>query len=246
MPASLHTVVAAASHTGRVRHANQDAWSYSLDAGIFVVCDGMGGAVGGEIASRAATEAFLEHLATLNEAQRTIEAITQAVEAANRRVYSRAAHEPALHGMGTTLVGLLTHGRHEVAVVHIGDSRCYRWRGGELERCTEDHSLMAEQLRMGVLTEEETLQSPMRNVITRAVGTRPTVEPEVQVLPVETGDVFLLCSDGLTRELPDAQIAEVLGREGQSLEERNTALLQAALAAGGRDNITTLLLEVGA
>ncbi len=245
MPASLHTVVAAASHSGRVRHSNQDAWSYSLDAGIFVVCDGMGGAAGGEIASRAATEAFLEHLAMLSEPQRTNEAITQAVEAANRRVYSRASHEPALHGMGTTLVGLLTHGQHEVAIVHVGDSRCYRWRGSELERCTEDHSLMAEQLRMGVLTEEEASQSPMRNVITRAVGTRSTVEPEVRVLPVEPGDVFLLCSDGLTRELPDAQIAEILAREGQSLEEKNAALLEAALTAGGRDNITTLLLEVG-
>lgn len=245
MPVLLHIVVAAASHAGQVRHSNQDAWSYSLDTGVFVVCDGMGGAAGGEIASRAATEAFLEHLATLNEAQRTPEAIMQAVGAANRRVYGRAAQEPALHGMGTTLVGLVAHGEHEVAVVHVGDSRCYRWRGGELKRCTEDHSLMAEQLRMGVLTEEEAAQSPMRNVITRAVGTRPAVEPEIRMLPVEPGDVFLLCSDGLTRELGDAQIAEVLARKGQSLEEKNTALLQAALAAGGRDNITTLLLKMG-
>lgn len=246
MPASLHTVVAASSHPGRVRHANQDAWSYSLDAGVFVVCDGMGGAAGGEIASRIATEAFLEHLATQSEVQRTTEVITQAVKAANRRIYSRAAHEPALHGMGTTLVGLLAHGQHEVAVVNVGDSRCYRWRGGELKRCTKDHSLVEEQLRMGVLTEKEALQSPMRNVITRAVGTRPAVESDIQVLPVEPGDVFLLCSDGLTRELPDAQIAEVLAKRGQSLEKRNAALLQAALTAGGRDNITTLLLEVGA
>lgn len=246
MPVLLHAVVAAASHPGRVRRSNQDAWSYSLDAGVFVVCDGMGGAAGGEVASRSATEAFLEHLATLNEAQRTAEAITQAVEAANRRIYSRAAHEPALHGMGTTLVGLVAHGEHEVAVVHVGDSRCYQWRGGKLRCCTQDHSLMAEQLRMGVLTEEEVSRWPMRNVITRAVGSRPTVEPEVQVLPVEPGDVFLLCSDGLTRELGSPQIAEVLSKQEQSLTEKNTALLEAALAAGGRDNITTLLLEVRA
>ena len=245
MPVSLHIVVAAASHAGRVRHSNQDAWSYSLDAGVFVVCDGMGGAAGGEIASRVATEAFLEHLAVLSEAQRTPQAITQAVEAANRRVYSRATREPALHGKGTTLVGFLANGQDEVAIVHVGDSRCYRWRGGALACCTQDHSLIAEQVRMGVLTEREASQSPMRNVITRAVGTRPSVEPEIQMLPVAPGDVFLLCSDGLTRELPDAQIAAVLASEGQSLQQKNAALLQAALAAGGRDNITTLLLEVG-
>jgi serine/threonine protein phosphatase PrpC len=241
---ALQTVAAAGTHVGNVRRTNQDAWSYSLEAGLFVVCDGMGGAAGGEIASQAAVEAFVEHLSTTAEAQRSVKAITQAVCAANKRVHARAALEPGLQGMGTTLVGLAARGDHAISVVHVGDSRCYRRRAGELLRCTEDHSLIAEQVRMGVLTEEQAAESPMRNVITRAVGTKRSVTPEVRELAVEAGDVFLLCSDGLTRELPDAAIGVVLGRDG-SLEERVTGLVDAALRAGGRDNVTCLLVEVG-
>ena len=243
MPVALHSVVAAASHTGSVRLTNQDAWSYSLEAGLFVVCDGMGGAAGGEVASRAAVEAFLEHLGAVGEAERSVKAIAQAVCAANRRVHARAAHEPALHGMGTTLVALVACEESTVAVAHVGDSRCYRWRQGALTRLTEDHALIAEQVRMGVLTEEQAARSPMRNVITRAVGTRRSVLPEVRMLAAEPGDVFLLCTDGLTREVPDAALGVLLGRAG-SLEERNAGLVEAALRAGGRDNVTALLVEV--
>ncbi len=224
-----------------MRRTNQDAWSYSLEAGLFVVCDGMGGAAGGEVASQAAVEAFVEQLSVVPEAQRTAKVLAQAVHAANKRVHTRASHEPGLQGMGTTLVALAARGDHAVSIVHVGDSRCYRWRSGELTRCTEDHSLIAEQVRMGVLTEEQAAESPMRNVITRAVGTKRTVEPEVGEFAVEAGDVFLLCSDGLTRELPDAAIGVLLGRGG-SLEERNASLIEAALKAGGRDNITCVLI----
>ncbi len=244
MSVALHTVAAAGTHVGNVRRTNQDAWSYSLEAGLFVVCDGMGGAAGGEVASQAAVEAFVEHMSVIAEAQRTVKAITQAVCSANKRVHARAALDAGLQGMGTTLVGLVARGDHAVSIVHVGDSRCYRWRRGGLLRCTEDHSLIAEQMRMGVLTEEQAAESPMRNVITRAVGTKRSVVPEVRELAVEAGDVFLLCSDGLTRELPDAAIRVVLGRAG-SLEERVAALLDAALRAGGGDNVTCLLVQVG-
>ena len=250
MTVALHTVAAALSHAGRVRRTNQDAWSYSLEAGLFVVCDGMGGAAGGEVASRAAVEAFLEAFLEPSDAvagpERSVRGIAQAVGAANRRVHARAVHEPGLRGMGTTLVALVAgaRGKHEAAVAHVGDSRCYLWRRGTLRRCTEDHSLIAEQVRMGVLTEDEAARSPMRSVITRAVGTRRSVEPEIGMLAVEAGDVFLLCSDGLTRELPDAALAVLLGRDG-SLEERNAALVDAALRAGGRDNVTAMLVQMG-
>ncbi len=243
MPAALHTAVAALSHTGWVRRSNQDAWSHSLEAGIFAVCDGMGGAAGGEIASRTAVEAFVEHLSTMTEAQRTDKAIAQAVCAANRRVQARVAHDPGLEGMGTTLVALVACGNNQWKLVHVGDSRCYRWSGTVLTRETEDHSLVAEQLRMGVIDEAQAAVSPMRNIITRSVGTRRSVDPEIQALPVEPGDVLLLCSDGLTRELSDDRIAALLALSG-SIEERNAALLAAALEAGGRDNVTSLLIEI--
>ena len=244
MPAALQLAASALSHTGCVRRNNQDSWSYSLEAGVFVVCDGMGGAAGGEIASRTAVETFLEHLGATPPAQRSPKAIGQAVCAANRRVQARAAYEPALKGMGTTLVALAMHRPGELALVHVGDSRCYRWRAGSLTCETEDHSLIAEQLRMGVIDEEQAATSPMRNVITRSVGTRRAVEPEIRGLAVEPGDVLLLCSDGLTRELPDATIAEFLALP-MSLEARNEGLIAAALATGGHDNVTTLLVEIG-
>ena len=235
--------IAALSHVGSVRRSNQDAWSYSLDAGVFVVCDGMGGAAGGEVASRTAAEAFVEHMIAVPRAQRMPKSIGQAVCAANRRVQARAAQESALQGMGTTLVALVACGDREWRLVHVGDSRCYRWREGMLRRKTEDHSLVAEQLRMGVIDQEQAEVSPMRNIITRSVGTRRSVDPEIQTLAVEPGDLFLLCTDGLTRELSDDRIAELLA-PSVSVEERNAALLAAALEAGGRDNVTSLLIEI--
>ena len=272
-----HMRAAVLSHVGRVRASNQDAWSYSLAGGVFVVCDGVGGAAAGEIASQLAAEALVEMLLPLPAAERTPKAVAEAVCAANRRVHTRAAHEPALHGMGTTLVGLVLreldhsmkgepggcrHGldagangdiqerphrsgnaKREAMLVHVGDSRAYRWRAGVLQLLTEDHSLVAEQVRMGVLTEGAAAHSPMQNVITRSVGTRRSVVPEVQVLGVEPGDVLLLCTDGLTRELPDMAMAVLLARGG-SLEEQSAALVDAALAAGGRDNVTVLLVEL--
>ena len=247
--ASLQTVAAGLSHPGRVRARNEDAWSYAAEAGVFAVCDGIGGAPGGEIASQIAAEAFVEMLAGVPAVERTPKSIAQAVCAANRRVHARAAHEPQLDGMGTTLVGLALRGiagkggQREAVLVHVGDSRAYRWRRGQLLCLTEDHSLVAEQMRMGVLTGEEATRSPMRHVITRSVGTRRSVQPEVQVLPAEPGDLLLLCTDGLTRELPDAALAVLLGRAG-TLTGRAQSLVDAALRTGGRDNVTVLLVEV--
>jgi serine/threonine protein phosphatase PrpC len=242
---SLVLDAAAVSHVGLVRRTNQDAWSYSADAGVFAVCDGMGGAAGGDVASHLAAEAFLESVRVTPEEQRTARSITQAICAANRLVHTRGNTEKSLRGMGTTLVAVVARGRGRLAVAHVGDSRCYLFRGGELARCTEDHSLVAEQLRMGVLTEDAAASAPLGHVITRALGTRRVVEPEVRTLQVDPGDLFLLCSDGLTRELPDAAIAVLLGRPGMTLEARADALVQAALQGGGRDNVTCMLVAVG-
>ena len=239
---ALHAV--AVSHVGLVRRTNEDAWSYSDGAGVFTVCDGMGGAAGGEVASHMAADAFLENVRVTPEEQRTSRSIAQAVSAANRLVHFRGNHDRTLRGMGTTLVAVVSRGRGRVAVAHVGDSRCYLFRAGELMRCTEDHSLVAEQLRMGVLTEDAAATAPLRHVITRSLGTRRTVEPEVRTLQAEPGDIFLLCSDGLTRELPDEAIAVVLRRAGSSLEARADALMQAALHGGGRDNVTCMLVAV--
>jgi serine/threonine protein phosphatase PrpC len=236
---------AAASHVGLVRRSNQDAWSYSSDAGVFAVCDGMGGAAGGEVASHLAVDAFVESVRAVAEEQRTSRSITQAICASNRLVHARGNADRLLRGMGTTLVALVSRGRGRVAVAHVGDSRCYLFRAGELMRCTEDHSLVAEQLRMGVLTEDAVATAPLAHVITRALGTRRTVHPEVRTIPVETGDIFLLCSDGLTRELPDAAIAVLLGRSEASLQAHADALVEAALKGGGRDNVTCMLVAVG-
>ncbi len=243
MTAALQTVAAAQSHVGRVRKANEDSWSYALEAGLFAVCDGMGGAAGGEIASRTALEAFMERLTLVPANDRSLAVVAQAVGGANRRVWTRAAQEAVLKGMGTTLVALASCGPREWVLAHVGDSRCYRWRGGLLQQMTADHSFVAEQVRLGLLSPEQAARSPMRNVITRALGTRETVEPEVAMLAAEPGDVLLLCSDGLTREIPDERIAEVL-RQTLPLAERNALLIEAALEAGGRDNVTAMLLEV--
>ena len=242
-PVVLHA--AAVSHVGLVRRTNQDAWSYSADAGVFAVCDGMGGAAGGEVASRLAAEAFLESVRATPEEQRTSRSITQAINAANRLVHTRGNTQKSLRGMGTTLVALVARGRGRLAVAHVGDSRCYLFRAGELMRCTEDHSLVAEQLRLGVLTEDAAASAPLGHVITRALGTQRVVEPEVRTLQADPGDLFLLCSDGLTRELPDAAIAVLLARTAETLETHAEALVEAALQGGGRDNVTCMLVAVG-
>jgi serine/threonine protein phosphatase PrpC len=165
-------------------------------------------------------------------------------------VQERAEREAGLYGMGTTLVALLLGAGAEagsesgrVLIAHAGDSRCYMWRGGELKRMTQDHSLVDEQIRLGTMTVEEAERSPFRSVITRAIGTQKSVTEDELEMDVETGDVFLLCSDGLTREVSEDEIARVLGA-GDDLEQAAQALVDAANEAGGRDNVTALLVGV--
>ena len=239
------------SDVGRVRKGNEDACAASRDDGVFVVCDGMGGAAAGEVASKLAATAFLKALAprrgkAMSSAEDRLDA---AVHAANKAVYQHARGSVQLRGMGTTLVGLLvevteaTVDRPTLTLVHVGDSRCYRWRGGMLKQLTQDHSLVEEQVRLGELTPDEAAVHPMRNIITRAVGSQPFVEPEITPLEMLAGDWYLLASDGLTRELKDGDIASIFARGG-SPESLCQALIEAANEAGGGDNITVLLVQL--
>lgn len=226
---------------GMVRRTNEDAFGIVSEAGIFVVCDGMGGAAGGEIASHLAVEVATEKLCG-SGADDLRAGMEGAIAAANRQVYSRASSDVSLHGMGTTLVAAIVQ-RTYAMIAHVGDSRCYLFRAGELTRQTKDHSLVDEQVRMGQLTEDEAERSPLRNVITRAIGTQRSVSPEITELMLEPGDILLLCSDGLTRELTDEQIAAVIAHS-RSLEGTCGDLIEAAKLAGGRDNITCVLAKV--
>jgi PPM family protein phosphatase len=242
--------VAGHSDQGRVRTTNEDAYGICLDAGIFVVCDGMGGAAAGEVASHVAVDVMLERLcggsstsddSDLESSLHKQSLLRDAVAAANGRVFSQAEESAQLHGMGTTLVALLVED-HRAWIVHVGDSRCYRIRRGNLERLTEDHSLVDEQVRLGQLTPEEAERSPLRNVITRAVGSQRSVVPEIEELAVEPGDLFLLCSDGLTREVRDEQLATLLA-DVPNLDAACHALVDAAILNGGRDNVTCVLVR---
>jgi protein phosphatase len=169
----------------------------------------------------------------------------QALSAANAVIFSRSQRNNKLSGMGTTLVGLVAEERR-VWVLNIGDSRCYRYRTGRLEQVTLDHSLVEEQVRLGRMTHSEALRSPLRNVITRALGTQSQVTPDIFELEAEPCDLFLLSSDGLTRELSDAEIESLLrvgAAGGASLRDLCTRLVEAAKKAGGHDNITCLLVR---
>jgi protein phosphatase len=231
---------AGSTDRGRVRHANEDFFVMQPEAGAFVVCDGMGGAAAGETASHLAAETAI---AALIKAKRGAAAIREAVRLANHAVYERARQDRRLEGMGTTLVALSLSGS-TAWVGHVGDSRCYRWRAGGLERLTQDHSLVEEQIRIGRMTREQARRSPMQNVITRAVGTRAEVVTDIQEFPLQRDDLFLIASDGLTRELNDAAIGGILQAAEKDLEVVCAALVAAANAAGGRDNITCVLVRV--
>jgi protein phosphatase len=246
----LKLEAAGCTDTGALRMNNEDAFLCCLDQGLFVVCDGMGGAAGGEVASRLAAECVSKALCAKTDAGRPSDddpgpALIKAIADANRRIYEQAQRESEVMGMGTTIVtAQVSEGNAHVA--HVGDSRCYLWRAGQMELLTQDHSLVGEQVRLGRLSLEEAENSPYRNVITRALGTQWTVMTEYQRIQVQGGDVLLLCSDGLTRELSDAEIAAVLARAagGEKLAEMCQMLVDLANHAGGRDNITCVLVRI--
>ncbi|MGH3043019.1 MAG: Stp1/IreP family PP2C-type Ser/Thr phosphatase [Gaiellaceae bacterium] len=223
---------------GRVRRRNED--SFVLDPPLFAVADGMGGAQAGEVASRLTAAAFREY----HEADRLApdERLQAIIQEANRRIYERARTDSDVSGMGTTVTAaLLTGGR--VTLGHVGDSRAYRIRDGELEQLTQDHSLVADLMRSGSLTPEEAEAHPQRSVITRALGTDPEVDVDTLSVEAEVGDLFLLCSDGLTTMVADDDILGILSA-APTLDDAAKELVRAANTGGGEDNVTVVLFRV--
>ncbi|MGA9245497.1 MAG: Stp1/IreP family PP2C-type Ser/Thr phosphatase [Silvibacterium sp.] len=227
---------------GQVRTTNEDAFGCCVEAGVFALCDGMGGAAAGEVASRIAVDTLINQLCVAESQENRRKVLEEAIATANQLVHARAEKEAALHGMGTTLVAVAI-GSDRALIGHVGDSRCYLFRRGHLSRLTHDHSLVDEQVRLGQLTQDEAERSPLRNVITRAIGTQTSVSADIAELPLQPDDVLLLCSDGLTKELSDERIAAVLGDDG-NLDELCGRLIDAAKAAGGHDNVTAVLAKV--
>jgi protein phosphatase len=227
----------AGTDTGRQRRANED--SLLARAPLFVVADGMGGAQAGEVASRLAVESFQDGLQDASEPEVALASLTRE---ANSRIHELSHSHAEQAGMGTTLTAVYV-GQRDVSIAHVGDSRAYRYRDGELTRLTDDHSLVDELLRQGRLTPEEAVEHPQRSVITRALGPEGDVEVDTRSYSARDGDIYLLCSDGLTTMLAEARLAELLGAH-ETLREKGEALIAAANEAGGRDNITVVLLRV--
>lgn len=236
---------------GLVRRDNQDSYAFRVlgdDVAIAVVCDGMGGAMAGNVASAVAVEAFA---AALEDACRDgvppdkdslQELLRSACRAANRQVFSLSAHNEEYRGMGTTLVGALIL-PHEVYVINVGDSRGYLVRGGHLKQLTQDHSVVQTMVNRGSITPEQARTHPRKNLITRAVGIESTVEGDLYQLDRETGDILLLCSDGLSNVVEDAEIESVLTR-GSDPEACCRTLLSCAVEQGAPDNVTVVMAQL--
>jgi len=224
--------------TGRQRHANEDA--FYADAPLFAVADGMGGAQAGEVASKIAADAFGD---SDDHGDAPEGYLRRVVRMANDRIHELAERDASRSGMGTTLTAALL-GDDEVSLAHVGDSRAYVFRDRELKRLTSDHSLVEELRRQGRLTEAQAEEHPQRSIITRALGPERDVEVDTMTVPARPGDVFLLCSDGLTTMVPEARIARILERS-RDLDSAVSRLIREANEGGGRDNITVVAFRVG-
>jgi PPM family protein phosphatase len=228
----------ALSDPGRRRRRNEDA--YVVSPPLFAVADGMGGARAGELASRLAVEAMGGEPEGRDE-----ERLSTLIREANRRVFTRSHEDASASGMGTTMTAAIVGDDGTVTIGHVGDSRAYRLRDDQLEQLTEDHSLVAELVRSGRLSAEEAETHPQRSVITRALGTDPDVDVDVFTVQGEAGDLFLLCSDGLTTMVEDEDIRRTLSEGRDDLEAVARELVSRANRGGGEDNITVIFFELG-
>lgn len=237
------------SDIGRCRKNNEDA--YYISAGedpaenVYLVADGMGGCNAGEIASSSAIEAFLEHFwkeMQYAEKEDLPDLLTDSMAAANREVYKKSNSEREYAEMGTTMVAAAVRG-DKVYVCHVGDSRAYLFRKNALMLLTTDHSYVMELVKTGMITKEEAVDHPKRNIITRAIGIRDLVEADMTIRPVKEGDLLLLCTDGLSGMLRDIEIGEILESK-LSVEEKAKCLVAEANRKGGQDNISLVLVEI--
>jgi protein phosphatase len=244
---------AARTHTGLVRDHNEDAIACAPDAGLFVLADGMGGYSAGEVASGMAGMILktglggdlLRQRAKGSEGVPSLHTtINRHVDVANRAIFDAAQRQPQYEGMGTTLV-LAVVGTRDVTVAHLGDSRCYRLRDGVLTQITKDHSLLQEQVDAGLIPADLASLSRNKSLVTRALGVDPLIDLEIHDHALQSGDVYLLCSDGLTDMVHDDEIAESLTSLYASVEAAADALIQMANQAGGRDNVSVVLIKIG-
>ena len=227
----------ALSDPGRRRRRNED--SYVVSPPLFAIADGMGGAQAGELASRLAVEAMGGEAGSQGE-----ERLATLIREANRRVFARSHEDATASGMGTTMTAALVADDGTVTIGHVGDSRAYLLRGDRIEQLTNDHSLVAELVRTGRLSAEEAETHPQRSVITRALGTDPEVDVDVLTVQTEPGDLFLLCSDGLTTMVDDEEIRRTLEEGRENLEAVARELVGKANRGGGEDNITVVFFEL--
>jgi PPM family protein phosphatase len=240
--------IAIRSDAGRVRPHNEDSLYADAALGIAVVADGMGGYNAGEVASGMATSLLAAELKKLSAGQfcrgiRDHESLGRAIGLVNGIIYDTALTQPQCAGMGTTLVMALFFD-DGVTVAHLGDSRLYRLRGEALQQITHDHSLLQEQIDSGLVSPEEARLSRNKNLVTRALGVDPDVEPEIRDYDVRSGDIYLLCTDGLTDMVEDAEIAMTLSVPSLNLDDKAERLVAMANDRGGRDNISVTLIEI--
>jgi protein phosphatase len=239
---------------GQLREHNEDSFVVEPVAGLFVVCDGMGGHAGGEVASQIATETIQDFISNHRDddwpfgreedSSEAADLLRNAALLANRRITERIQAEPWLARMGTTMVSALVEADGRCHLANVGDSRAYLWRGGSLQQLTNDHSWVNEQVLRGLLSRTEAETHPLKNVITRALGARDTLPVDIIESRLEPGDRLLLCSDGLTGMVDDEEITRILGQSGRPGEEVCRQLVDAANRAGGEDNITVVLVTV--
>jgi protein phosphatase len=247
---------AAKTDTGRVRSHNEDTIALSPEYGFAILADGMGGYNAGEVASEIAASVIKESLEEGlqraprqsldlfgNRSRQIQNLMVDSVQRANAAIIETAREEPRYSGMGTTLVVALFH-YDKVTVAHVGDSRAYRFRQGELAQITRDHSLLQEQIDAGLISLESARFSQNRNLVTRAVGVNQTMEVEIHDHHTEPGDIYLLCSDGLSDMLISEEITEILNTPEFTLEDACRALVQKANDCGGHDNISVVLMKV--
>jgi len=248
-PGVRNAILAAGlSDTGRVRDHNEDAYSIVEDLGLYILSDGMGGHEGGEVASKMVTEALPINMAPILPASsnfhehQLLEALQQSICNLNRVIHRKASEVTELMGMGATVVACLVR-RNIAAIAHLGDSRAYLMRNGAFEQLTEDHTIVDLLLKLGQISKKQAEKHPARHALTRYVGMEGDMEPEIGLLELKSGDRLLLCSDGLTNEVSNRKIGEILRTESD-LNTVCEKLVQTANDAGGRDNITVLIIQV--
>ena len=244
-----------ATDLGRKRELNEDRFLILDKERVLIVCDGMGGHAAGEVASSAATET-IETIFNMNQERirplltemddslpETAQKLISAIRLANRRIYNMALENTSQRGMGTTVVALAVTPGGQACIAHVGDSRAYRMRNGKIEPLTVDHSFVAELVQDREITEEEAKTFGPKNVITRALGTKYAVKVDLRIEPLQDGDLFLLCSDGLSGQVENMEIERILSDSGGDLKMASDRLIQMANETGGQDNITVALLQ---